>query len=45
LNKHVLVDADKHYHLAFNYIDKEMQDFKTISKAMGKALKRLTEEA
>ena len=45
LNKHVLMDADKHYHLAFNYIDKEMQDFKIINKAVIKALKRLAEES
>lgn len=45
LNKHVLMDADKHYHLAFNYIDKELQDFKIINKAVIKALKRLAEES
>jgi ribonuclease P protein component len=45
LNKHVLMDAEKHYHLAFNYIDKEMQDFKIINKAVIKALKRLAEES
>lgn len=44
LNKHVLVDADKHYQLALNYIDKEQRDFKTINKAMAKVLKRLINE-
>lgn len=42
LNKQVLVD--RHYHLAFNYIDKQLQDFKTINKAMNKALKRIVGE-
>jgi ribonuclease P protein component len=44
LNKQVLLSADKHYHLALNYIDKEMQDYKTINKAMLKILKRLATE-
>jgi len=44
LNKQVLLSADKHYHLALNYIDKEMQDYKTINKAMVKILKRLATE-
>lgn len=44
LNKQVLLSADKHYHLALNYIDKEMQDYKTINKAMLKILKRLVSE-
>lgn len=43
LNKYLIIDADKHYHLAFNYIDKDIQDYKTINKAMRKALKRLAE--
>ena len=45
LNKEVLEQSGKRYHLAFNYIDKDMQDFKIISKAMAKALKRLADEA
>ena len=45
LNKQVLIEADKHYYLALNYIDKEMQDFKIINKAVIKALKRLAEES
>lgn len=45
LNKHVLLEAGKYYHVAFNYIDKQMQDYKVINKAMVKALKRLAEEA
>lgn len=44
LNKQVLLSADKHYHLALNYINKEMQDYKTINKAMLKILKRLVSE-
>jgi ribonuclease P protein component len=44
LNKQVLLDTDKHYHLALNYIDKEMQEYKTINKAMVKILKRLATE-
>ena len=44
LNKQVLLSADKHYHLALNYIDKEMQEYKTINKAMVKILKRLATE-
>ena len=44
LNKDVLEQSGQHYHLAFNYIDKEMQDFKIITKAMNKALKRLVQE-
>lgn len=44
LNKQMLVDEEKYYHLAFNYIDKEMQGFKTINKAMNKALKRIASE-
>lgn len=44
LNKHMLLDAGKYYHVAFNYIDKQMQDYKVIHKAMVKALKRLAEE-
>ncbi len=41
LNKHLLVDSGKCYQLAFNYIDKEVQDFRLISRAMQKTLKRL----
>lgn len=44
LNKEVLEQSGKHYYLAFNYIDKEMQDCRVISKAMRKALKRLSTE-
>lgn len=42
LNKHILSSSNQHYHLAFNYIDKEKQDFHTINKAISKALKKLT---
>jgi ribonuclease P protein component len=41
LNKHLLVDSGKCYQLAFNYIDKEVQDFRLINRAMQKTLKRL----
>lgn len=44
LNKQLLIDADKHYQLAFNYVDKEKRDFQTVNKAMCKALKRLVNE-
>ena len=44
LNKEILEQSGKHYHLAFNYIDKEMQDYRLIDKAMQKALKRLAIE-
>ena len=41
LNKHILCAENKYYHLAFNYIDKQTQDFHVIEKAMKKALQRL----
>ncbi|MBR5328561.1 MAG: ribonuclease P protein component [Paludibacteraceae bacterium] len=41
LNKHILCTENKYYHLAFNYIDKQTQDFHVIEKAMKKALQRL----
>ena len=44
LNKEILEQSGKHYHLAFNYIDKEMQDYRLIDRAMQKALKRLAIE-
>jgi ribonuclease P protein component len=44
LNKSLLLESGKCYHLAFNYIDKQMQDYRTINKAMQKALKRLISE-
>ena len=41
LNKHILCAENNYYHLAFNYIDKQTQDFHVIEKAMKKALQRL----
>jgi ribonuclease P protein component len=41
LNKDILESSDKKYHIAFNYIDKSMQDYAIIEKAMKKALKKL----
>ena len=41
LNKHILCEENNYYHLAFNYIDKQTQDFHVIEKAMKKALQRL----
>ena len=41
LNKHILCAENNNYHLAFNYIDKQTQDFHVIEKAMKKALQRL----
>ena len=36
--------GDKHYLLAFNYIDKEEQSFAVIEKALCKALKKIAEK-
>ena len=41
LNKHILCAENNYYHLAFNYIDKQTQDFHVIEKAMKKVLQRL----
>ena len=43
LNKEMLSHSDTRYHIAFNYIDKTMQDYSVISKAMKKALKKLSQ--
>ena len=43
LNKYVLEESGKHFQIAFNYIDKEKQDYRLIDKAMRKALKRIAE--
>ena len=43
LNKEVLSHSDTRYHIAFNYIHKTMQDYSVISKAMKKALKKLSQ--
>ncbi|MBO4454475.1 MAG: ribonuclease P protein component [Paludibacteraceae bacterium] len=36
--------GDKHYLLAFNYIDKELQPFSVVEKAVCKALKKIAEK-
>lgn len=41
LNKHVLEESGRYFQVAFNYIDKEKQDYRLINKAMHKALGRL----
>ena len=41
LNKHVLEESGKYFQIAFNYIDKEKQDYRLIDKAIRKALSRL----
>ena len=41
LNKHVLEETGKCFQIAFNYIDKEEQDYRMIEKALHKALNRL----
>ena len=41
LNKDIIEGEDIHYQLAFNYIDKEKQDYRLIDKAIRKALNRL----
>jgi hypothetical protein len=43
-NKHVLEETGKYFQIAFNYIDKEKQDYRVIEKAMRKALNRLAKE-
>ena len=43
LNKEMLSHSDTRYYIAFNYIDKTMQDYSVISKAMKKALKKLSQ--
>ena len=44
LNKHVLEETGKYFQIAFNYIDKEKQDYRVMEKAMRKALNRLVKE-
>ena len=39
----ILEPTQRHYQLAFNYIDKEPQPYAIIEKAMRKALKRIAE--
>ena len=41
LNKYVLEESGMYFQIAFNYIDKEKQDYRLIDKAMRKALNRL----
>ena len=42
LNKTLL---ETPYHIAFNYIDKTMQDYKVIAKAMRKALLKINQSS
>ena len=42
LNKDIIEGENMHYQLAFNYIDKEKQDYRLIDKAIRKALNRLS---
>jgi ribonuclease P protein component len=44
LNKDIIEGENMHYQLAFNYIDKEKQDYRVMEKAMRKALNRLVKE-
>ena len=37
--------GDKHYQIAFNYMDKEEQSFATIEKAVCKALRKISEQS
>jgi len=41
LNQGIL--GDKHYRIAFNYMDKELQSFSVIEKGMKKALTKIAE--
>jgi ribonuclease P protein component len=41
LSKHVLEESGRCFQIAFNYIDKEKQDYRLIDKAMRKALSRI----
>ena len=43
LNQQLL--GEKHYLIAFNYIDKEEQSFATIEKAVCKSLKKISEQS
>ena len=43
LNKTLL--APSIYHIAFNYIDKNMQDYKVIDRAMRKALLKINQSS
>ncbi|MBQ7632366.1 MAG: ribonuclease P protein component [Paludibacteraceae bacterium] len=41
-NQHLL--GEQHYQIAFNYMDKEIQSYQTIEKAICKALKKVKNE-
>ena len=43
LNKDRLAGLPQQYQVAFNYIDKEVQPYTVVERAMRKALKRLAE--
>lgn len=44
LNKQLIEESGKYFQIAFNYIDKEKQDYRLINKAMHKALNQLVKE-
>ena len=44
LNKHILVSSSTHAMVAFNYVDKQLQSFHLIDKAMRKALTRINKD-
>ncbi len=44
LNKALLVDSGRTYMIAFNYIDKQMQPYTLIDKAVKKALNKILKE-
>ena len=43
LNKSLLDQSASHFHIAFNYVDKNKLDYHLIEKAMRKALKKLNQ--
>jgi ribonuclease P protein component len=43
LNKSILYQNSTRYHIAFNYMDKSIQDYQVIAKAMCKALNKLNQ--
>lgn len=41
LNQNLL--GERHYQIAFNYMDKELRDYATVEKAVRKALKKIND--
>lgn len=41
LNQNLL--EERHYQIAFNYMDKELRDYATVEKAVRKALKKIND--